>query len=126
MAVTVVLGVLLSNMAAVGRTERQLSAGRQVRWLAEAGVNRAMAMLAIDADYDGERWAVPAGDFIAQSPADGDVAQVQIIVERGADDEGQRMITVQATLSTMPADHPMGTQMRHTINIHVTLRSHFQ
>ena len=65
MAVTVVLGVLLSNMAAVGRTERQRSAGRQVRWLAEAGVSRAMAMLAIDADYDGERWAVPAGDFVA-------------------------------------------------------------
>jgi len=64
--------------------------GLQADWLAESGVERAMAQLRRRTDYTGEVWRVPADQLGGQ-----DEAVVTIRVE-STDASGERTVTVQA------------------------------
>lgn len=78
----------------------------QAHWLAEAGVDRALARLAQDADYEGERWEV-AADALGLAPSktaeEGPAAVVAIEVERPKDQDGGRIVRVRADY---PPDPP--------------------
>ena len=63
----------------------------QAQWLAEAGVERAVARLAANADYAGETWNIPAEEL-----AGGEAAVVRIHAETIADQPDRRAIHVEA------------------------------
>ncbi len=95
---TMIAGALLRVEAA--RREEVRSQGRrlQAEWLAEAGIQRALARLAADPAYTGETWNVAARDLGAA-----DAATVAIAVERPPDDPKVRTIRVRADY---PRDPP--------------------
>ena len=71
----------------------------QSLWLAEAGVERAVARLAAEEDYAGETWIIP-GQQLSR-----DDAVVRIKVEKVADRPERRSIRVEA-------DYPSGSEHR--------------
>jgi type II secretory pathway pseudopilin PulG len=90
------LRVALSRRSEVGREERRLQAG----WLAESGMDRAVARLLASGDYAGETWEVPAGDLGGRG-----AATVAIRVEPVADRPDRKKVRVQA-------DYPSGSSLR--------------
>ena len=90
------LKVALARRTEVVMEERRLQAG----WLAESGVDRAVARLAASAAYDGETWEIPAEDLGNRG-----AATVAIRVERVPDRPDRRKVRVQA-------DYPTGSDLR--------------
>jgi Tfp pilus assembly protein PilV len=69
----------------------------QAVWLAESAIERAMARLQIDPDYQGETWQVDADAFGGGPSAGPSAGGVAIItVEPVASNDGARQVTVQA------------------------------
>lgn len=58
------IGVTIARTALIHRRQIEREETRmQADWLAEAGLNRAVARLNSDANYTGETWTVAAGDL---------------------------------------------------------------
>jgi hypothetical protein len=104
-------------MLRIGLTQRQHVTGQerrlQAEWLAESGMQRALAALAHDRDYGGETWSVNArelsySDGHGTAPPDAGnaapAALVVINVERPAGAPGRRIVRVQADF---PPDVPL-------------------
>ena len=79
----------------------------QAAWLAESAVERAVARLAADADYQGETWRLSADDLGTRQGA-----VVQIDVETIPEHEQRRRIRAQADYP----DHPQH-RARHSKQI---------
>ena len=79
------------------RQTRLLGRQQQCFWLAEAGVQRAIAGLAATADYSGETWEVSAETLGAERSA-----VVTIEVTRPADSAETRQIRVEARFPDEP------------------------
>lgn len=92
------LFVLVARHAGV---ERRASETRlwtlQAQWVAEAAVERAVARLAADANYQGETWTLSPADL-----AGGAGARAVIHVERAADRPDGRRIRVEAEYPNDP------------------------
>jgi len=97
--VLVKLGVAYRDR--VRTEERRL----QAEWLAEAGVDRALARLARDPEYAGESWEIPA-DALAlatsQRPEKGPAAVVAIEVGRAEDQGGGWIVRARADYPPAP------------------------
>jgi hypothetical protein len=95
----VILGMLqvLLVKSAVSRRQvsREQAWRQQARWLAEAGVERAAARLALDADYRGETWQLPSGELYA-GDRPSEPASVDIEVQSADADGGEQVIRVRA------------------------------
>jgi len=107
----VVLGLMIGVLVKLGvayrdqvRTaERRL----QAEWLAEAGVDRALARLAQNADYEGERWEIPADalgspDAKTTEKEKPPEAVVAIEVKRPKDQGGGPIVRVTADYPPAP------------------------
>jgi len=90
----------------------------QAEWLAESGLDRAVARLAADANYPGEEWPILALDLsVPAGPAPGrpaggsaqPAAMITITVDRVRENGNGRRIRVQADY---PLDPP--ARSRHT------------
>lgn len=106
----VVLGLMITALVKLGvayrdqiRTaERRL----QAEWLAEAGVDRALAKLSYDPDYKGETWEIPVDELGLPAVKDtekGPAAVVKIEVEPAKGQDGGRILRVRADY---PPDSP--------------------
>ncbi len=96
-----IIGGALLRLAALERKLLDAQANAcQSRWLAEAGLHRAVARLIADANYRGETWQVEASELFQQSPA-----RVEIEVAQEPQRPGYRRIRVQA-------DFPSGYSKR--------------
>ncbi len=99
-AVLIMALVALALIAALGGTlirwaamehkllRSQEEAG-QARWLAEAGIERAAARLARDADYTGEVWEIAVADLPS-----GEAARVHVTARPVEDEDGRYSIEV--------------------------------
>jgi hypothetical protein len=96
-----VLKVGLAHRALVRAQERRL----QSEWLAESGVQRALARLAVDPDYPGERWLLTLADLGQPEPpreahttqkADYAAAVITITVDPVKGGAASRAVRVQA------------------------------
>ena len=121
--VTLVSGVLLKVGLAHRDQVRSQEHRLQAEWLAQSGLDRALARLAADRGYAGETWKLTHHDLgLGGSPGgeQGPAAVVTIKVERagspGASE--QKLIKVQADY---PPDLPH--RARHSIQIQVELNS---
>lgn len=87
-----IIGGALLRLAALERKLLDAQANAcQSRWLAEAGLQRAVARLIADANYQGETWQVEASELSQQAPA-----LVEIEVAHEPRRPGYRRIRVRA------------------------------
>jgi Tfp pilus assembly protein PilX len=101
LAVATVISVVVVKQAATERRAAQLNhRDLQAIWLAEAGVERAAARLAANANYAGETWIIPATELAA-----GDSAAVKIQVETIASQPERRSVRVEADYADAPDFH---------------------
>ena len=123
--VTLISGAVLKVSVAQRELARSQERRLQAEWLAESGVERAMARLARDRDYRGETWslerprsgaerAAPTGTSPAK--AETAAARITITVERVPAATNRRRIHVQA-------DYPLDAhgRSRHTKEIMIDL-----
>jgi hypothetical protein len=89
------LRTIQAQRALVRNEERRL----QADWLAESGLERAYARLAIDPAYAGETWTVP-GDQIGGTDAGAVTIRVAPRPEKGS--INQRIVNVQADYPSDP------------------------
>jgi type II secretory pathway component PulK len=90
----VAAAILFAVLQSVVGHHRQLLKARhevQAQWLAQAGIDRAVAQLGKSASYQGETWHVPAEELDGM-----DAAEVQIRVERVAENSDELHLTVEA------------------------------
>lgn len=93
--------VAVARQAALAR--RSAQAGQrslQAQWLAEAGVERAVARWAADPAYAGETWRIAAGELDSL-----DDAEVRIMLQPVAGRPGRSSIRVEA-------DYPRAAELR--------------
>jgi len=116
-----VLKVGLAHRALVRAQEHRL----QSEWLAESGVERALARLAVDREYTGEAWPISAADLglperppaaRATEKSDGAAAVVTIAVDRVEGGGTRRRVRVQADY---PRDAP--GRSRHSKQVLIDL-----
>jgi Tfp pilus assembly protein PilX len=116
-----VLKVGLAHRALIRSQEHQL----QAEWLAESGVQRALARLAVEREYGGESWSISAADLglPEQPPTTGtaekshrSAAVVTIAIERVPGGAARRWVRVQADY---PRDAPQ--RSRHTKQVMIDL-----
>jgi hypothetical protein len=121
--VTMISGALLR----IGVAHRDFVRGQerklQAEWLAQSGIDRALARLATQPDYRGETWKLTPRDLSLSEPdstSSGPAALVHIAVERSenAGTAQRRLIKVQADY---PPDAPL--RARHSTQILVELNS---
>jgi Tfp pilus assembly protein PilX len=86
LAVTLVAGALVTSLLASHRQSKRYAAELQAQWLAEAGLARASAQLAREADYTGETW--PA----AVSGSESDAGLVTIRIEPATNSDPRKII----------------------------------
>ena len=92
LAVATAISVLVVRQIVMERQGVQMNQrGLQASWLAEAGVERAVARLAANPNYAGETWLVPAKELAAD-----DDAVVKIQVETVAGQPLRRSVRVEA------------------------------
>jgi hypothetical protein len=106
--------ILFSVLQGMVKHHRQLLVGRQrlqTQWLAQAGVDRAVAQLRKSADYRGEIWRVPADELDG-----GDSAEVQIRVDTVAGKPDDLHLVVEANY---PSDSIHGTQQTRDTIVHL-------
>jgi hypothetical protein len=114
----IVITVIGTALIKVGLTQRSQVRSQehrlQAEWLAESGLDRALARLAADRNYPGEEWpvrgedlALPVGATTTRSPGSGaqSVAKITITVDRVTEGANRRRIRVQA-------DYPLEPPMR--------------
>jgi type II secretory pathway component PulK len=110
----IVVAILFAVLQDVVHHHRQLLIGRQqlqAVWLAQAGVDRAVAQLRASPDYRGETWRVPADDL------DGfGAAEVQIRLQPIADKSSDLHLTVEAEY---PTDSTRRSQQTREATIHL-------
>ena len=97
------------------------SASLQAEWLAQAGLDRALARLASSAGYAGESWVLAPRDLgLPEAPAaqPGKAALVSIKIEKPPGAPERRLIKVQADF---PPDLPH--RARHSAQMLVELGS---
>lgn len=112
--VLVKLGVAYRDQ--VRTEERRL----QAEWLAEAGVDRALARLAADAGYAGESWEIPADALGLTAPKTsekGPAAVVAIEVERPNDQDGGVIVRARADY---PPDPPRRVRVSREVVVSKT------
>src|SRR5690606_28004225 len=97
--VTGITAAMIKSALTARKTVRQERARAQVTFLLEAGIGRAVAQLARDADYQGESWQLPA-DVLDGS----DAARVDITV---SETNESRSVAV---IAQYPADSPLGVR----------------
>jgi hypothetical protein len=85
---------LVSSQRVMIRGEER---GMQSEWLAESGIERAVARLASDPEYRGETWSIPADALGGPSPG-----VVSIKVGPLRDERVRRLVTVQADYPSDP------------------------
>ena len=116
--ITLISGALLKVGLAQRESNRDRERHLQAEWLAESGVDRALARLIIDRNYTGETWSITAGELGLPEPtaptestgqADRSAAIVTIAVEPIAGEANRRRLRVQADY---PADPPR--RVRHS------------
>jgi type II secretory pathway pseudopilin PulG len=119
--VTMISGALLK----IGVAHRDFVRGQerklQAEWLAQSGIDRARARLAVQPDYTGETWKLAPRDLNLSEPdstSNGPAALVHIAVERpeNSGNAQGRLIKVQADY---PPDAPR--RARHSTQILVEL-----
>ena len=103
-AIAVLVCLLAISLIGVGMVQSLIEAHRggrlahdrlQSMWLAESGVDRALAQLASNADYEGETWTI--------APEQIDMRRGAVVVIRiEATDDGEREAVVTATLGEGP------------------------
>jgi Tfp pilus assembly protein PilX len=90
------LGGALVSLAGM---EQEVLAARerecQAHWLAEAGIDRAIARLAADAAYAGDSWSLANEELAGRGPA-----SVTVQVESLAGSPSRRLLTVEAVFPT--------------------------
>ncbi len=104
--ILLISGVLLKIGVAQHDRERAAEHGLQAEWLAQAGLDRALARLASSAGYAGESWLLAARDLgLPEAPggATDKAALVRIQIEKPPGAPGRRLIKVQADF---PPDLP--------------------
>jgi hypothetical protein len=105
----------LAQRAQVRDQERRV----QAEWLAQSGLERALARLAEKSDYAGESWEIPATE-IGREEKGGEkpsrAAVVLIQVERAGSASGRRRVKVQADY---PPDPP--GRVRRSMQVEVEL-----
>jgi type II secretory pathway component PulK len=98
----IVLALIAGALLRIGAAQRDEVRAQerrlQAEWLAEAGLQRAMARLDADPEYTGETWDIDARALGAADPA-----TVAIAVERSPGDAKTRTIRVRADY---PRDPP--------------------
>jgi Tfp pilus assembly protein PilV len=112
---TMIAGALLRVEAARREEVRSQERRLQAEWLAEAGIQRALARLAAEPAYTGETWNVEARDL-----GTADAATVTIAVERPPDDPKGRTIRARADY---PRDPPRRARSTRQITIPATDRA---
>ncbi len=119
--VTMISGALLK----IGAGHRDFVRGQerklQAEWLAQSGIDRALARLAAQPDYPGETWKLAARDLNLSEldpTSNGPAALVHIAVERPKD-----VGTAQRRLIKVRADYPPDAprRARHSMQILVEL-----
>jgi hypothetical protein len=115
--ITLISGALL-KVGIAHRDQVRGQVGRlQAEWLAQSGIDRALARLSADPDYRGETWKLAPRDLdVSETPATdrGPAAIVLIKVEKPTSTSGgaRRLIKVQADF---PPDLPR--RARHSTQI---------
>ncbi|HEY2827919.1 MAG TPA: hypothetical protein VGJ04_09990 [Pirellulales bacterium] len=110
----VAAAILFAVLQAVVGHQRQLLAGRQqiqAQWLAQAGIDRAVAQLQKSPDYRGETWRVSADELDGIAPA-----EVQIRLETVPERTDDLHLSVQAKY---PADSVHCVQQTRETTIHL-------
>jgi type II secretory pathway component PulK len=67
--VAILAGVWCRRIVYERRHQRLVDQRIQAEWLAEAGVRRAAAQLAVDGEYRGETWHIEGSELESPSPA---------------------------------------------------------
>jgi Tfp pilus assembly protein PilV len=121
--ITMISGALLKVGVAHRDFVRSQERKLQAEWLAQSGIERALARLAAQSDYTGETWKLAPRDLNLSEPdsaSSGPAALVRIAVERpgSAGAAPQRLIKVKADY---PPDAPH--RARHSTQILVELNS---
>lgn len=107
--IVLVLGGLLRRVAEARLIVRAEERRLQADWLADSGLARASARLAVDPSYAGETWNVPAATLGGAEPA-----VVAITVEPEPDAPDRRRVRVQADY---PPDPPRRARRSRTTTI---------
>jgi hypothetical protein len=119
--IMLISGVLLKIGVAHRDRVRAQERSLQAEWLAQAGIDRALARLSSSAGYAGETWVLSASDLGWPAAASNDsdkTAVVRIMVETSPSGANQRLIKVQADF---PPDPPH--RARHSAQMLVELGS---
>jgi Tfp pilus assembly protein PilX len=98
LVLTLLGGELVRTMVMTSRRSQHDRHELQAAWLAESGVERALAELKTDEDYQGEVWQ-PTFDDVAAETANAGKAKVTIVVEQVA---GTRQVRVEALYPDQP------------------------
>ena len=106
LVVTLVAGALVKSLLLSHRQSKRYAGELQAQWLAEAGLARATAQLALNEEYQGETWRAPVGD------AADDVGQVTIRIEPAAG-EAPRKFVVEAIYP--PREHSRNLATRELV-----------
>jgi hypothetical protein len=119
--ITLVSGALLKVGIAHRDQVRSQEHRLQAEWLAQSGIDRALARLAAKPDYTGETWELAAADLglpAETNPSSAPVAVVVIQVVRAPNASGRetRLVKVHADY---PPDLPR--RARHSLQILVEL-----
>jgi Tfp pilus assembly protein PilX len=94
---TAISVVVVRQIAAERRAVQMNYRGLQALWLAEGGIERAVARLAADPKYAGETWPIPAKELAAN-----DSAVVRIQVETIAGQPERRSVRIEADYTDAP------------------------
>jgi hypothetical protein len=117
--ILLISGVLLKIGVAHRDRVRAIERSLQAEWLAQAGLDRAVARLASSAGYAGETWALAPRDLGLTQAEGGEPARAALVlikIEKPPGAPDQRLIKVQADF---PPDSPH--RARHSTQMLVTL-----
>jgi type II secretory pathway component PulK len=115
LVITMISGALLKVGVAQREQTRAQERALQAEWLAQAGVERALARLAAKPDYGGETWELAAADLRPSESGraeQGPTARVVISAQHPTGSSGRRLVKVQADV---PADSAL--RARHSIQL---------
>jgi type II secretory pathway component PulK len=117
----IIITLVSGSVLKIGLAQRELARAHerrlQAEWLAESGVQRALARLSTDRDYTGETWSFGAQDLGQSEKASESAGTVAIAVERIAADPDRRRVKVTADY---PRDPPR--RARHTREFMIDLK----
>lgn len=127
MICTLLTAVILGTLLKIAVTRRQQSRAHvqalQAAWLAESGIERAVAQLAVNPDYPGETWQIPAKEFggdysgavrIQVNPVEGQAAQRIIAIRADYPTDRQQRARkskqIRITIPVKPSASPEETE----------------